>query len=203
MAVLIRNSPLKELIGGPGMVYFIKIGAVPPGRFRFPTLLRFIRKQSRKGFQCIRFINQYGRIRIVFTLGIRAIPGDLNTDLDVAYLTRNAFCESTTTADEILKAADLLINANHEPIIISSHRKNYCEYDTAKKESNFKRLDDLLTAFDKMQAIYLTSSELGDLYRQGWSLRSNGENVIFHKCSDDAIDVPPEFASLPIGSHLL
>ena len=134
---------------------------------------------------------------------IRAIPGDFNTDLDVAYLTRNAFCEGTTPADDIIKNAELIYNELHEPIIISSHRKNYCEYDTARKENNFKRLDDLLTALDKMDAVYLTSTELGDLYRQGWSLRSNGENAIFHKCSDDAIDVPPDFASLPIGSHLL
>ena len=134
---------------------------------------------------------------------IRAIPGDLNTDLDVAYLTRNVFCEGTTSADEVLKAADQLFNTIHEPIIISSHRINYCNFDAEKQERNFKRLDDILTALDKMEAIYLTSTELGDLYRQGWSLRVGPDHAVFHKCSDDAINVPPEFASLPIGSHLV
>ncbi|MBQ7649776.1 MAG: hypothetical protein IJS15_02395 [Victivallales bacterium] len=134
---------------------------------------------------------------------IYAVPGDYNPDLDVFYLTRNDFCESTTTAEEVIKVAQSLIDDYHEPIIISSHRINYCNYDQKKKESNFKRLDDILTAFDKMSAVYLTSAELGDLARQGWSLRLGPEHAIFHKCSDDAINVPSEFASLPIGSHLV
>ncbi len=134
---------------------------------------------------------------------IYAIPGDYNPDLDVAYLTRNAFCEGNATADELIKVADRLVNDNHEPIIISSHRVNYCEFDTARKEGNYKRLDDILAAFDKLSAVYLTSAELGDLYRQGWSLRLCGEHAIFHRCAEDAIGVPQEFASLQIGSHLI
>ena len=29
------------------------------------------------------------------------------------------------------------------------------------------------------------------------------DHAVFHKCSDDAINVPSAFASLPVGSHLV
>lgn len=132
-----------------------------------------------------------------------AKPGDYNPDLDVIYLTRNVFAEIGHKAEDILHAAEERIRRFHEPITISTHRIVYCNLDEGLREQHFQRLEDVLSGLDAMGVVYLSSSELGDLYHQGWSLRPCGEKTVFHRCAEDAVNVPEQFAALPLGTHVI
>lgn len=124
--------------------------------------------------------------------------GDYQPVLDAVFLTRNVFMEHGTSVEEVLNTVERVWNFHREPAVISTHRCNYCSLDPGYKAGNLKRLAAVLEALCRRGALFLTSGELGDLYRQGWSERKIGNKVLYRKWFDDA-----GISRMPPGNHLL
>ncbi len=103
---------------------------------------------------------------------------------DVIFLTRNAWFEKQT-ADETYPVV-LRRWAEGEPAVISTHRSNYVSMNPKHDDAGYAKLDDLLGRLAARGARFLSTAEIGDLYRQGWSLRSDGAVKILRKWADDA-----------------
>ena len=128
--------------------------------------------------------------------------GDYEAALDLVYLTRNVFMEQANTAEEVLQTIERNFSVFKEPCVISTHRSNYCSLSQAENEKNIARLQCVLGSLQKRGAIFLTTGELGDLYRQGWSCRRLGQEWLFRCWFAEA--QKPTFAShLPLGNHRL
>lgn len=93
--------------------------------------------------------------------------GDYNEKEDITYLTRNAFMEWGCTEEQIIAAAKRSWEVYHEPVIISSHRGNYCNFKPGAADAHYERLDRVLTILESLGAEYTTSAELGNAYRFG------------------------------------
>ena len=119
---------------------------------------------------------------------IYAEMGQYNPMLDVIYMERNVFFEGYKKypAAEIMEVIERRINSG-KPSIISTHR---CHYSSVDKEYEKRSLDDLkkllqLIALRK-DVSCLTTSEVGQLYRHGCSLRRFGDKNILRIYSEDA-----------------
>ena len=153
--------------------------------------------------------------------------GDYNELKDVVYITRNAFFESgmapgwDDSAEDVLSVVKRNIKEFNEPAIISTHRINYVSFDNEMVEKRYFELEKLLNGLSKMKINFLTTSEVGQLYRQGWSERKFGSKTILRKWHKDAcvsyIDMPKlivvlkdqqivenmNLSELPLGSYLV
>lgn len=122
-----------------------------------------------------------------------AVPiGACHPRLDVAYLTRNVFLESAGRPEQSARVAAEVIRARWaegEPAVISTHRANYVSLDPALAEDGRRELERLLAALATAGARFLTSAEVGDLYRRGWSLRAVGARHVLRVWSEDAGEV--------------
>jgi hypothetical protein len=158
---------------------------------------------------------------------IYAKIGDYNEIKDVVYMTRNAFFESgmapgwNDSADDVLRVAKQNIKEFNEPTIISTHRINYVSLDEEMIEKRYSELEKLLQGLSQMKMNFLTTVEVSQLYRQGWSARKSGDKTILRKWHEDAritdIAVPKSIitlenqqavestnlSELPLGSYLL
>lgn len=137
--------------------------------------------------------------------------GAYNAVNDLVYLNRNVFFECASGAPDQLAEAVLPVIrrrwAANEPAVICTHRANYVSLNPAIPESGFRELASLLGALSRAGARFITSAELGDLYRNGWSVRRVGESRIVRKWSDDAGEIrlrPPvrSVTSLPDGKDM-
>ena len=128
--------------------------------------------------------------------------GDYEPFSDVVYLTRNVFMEQQHDAAEVLQSIDNNFCRYREPVVISTHRSNYCSSNPKQLTKGLKRLATVLAALEKRQVIFLTSGELGDLYRQGWSSRLYGEQLLYRRWFAEA-EIPDFATGLPVGNHLL
>ncbi|OQA85964.1 MAG: hypothetical protein BWY31_01583 [Lentisphaerae bacterium ADurb.Bin242] len=125
--------------------------------------------------------------------------GDYDPMLDVVYLTRNAFFEADASdkarfgvsGGELMKVVERNFKVHEEPCVISTHRAVYVSFDAARETARFAELENLLARLEKRGVFFLTTSELGALYRQGWSLRSFGKKRIFRKWAE--CEIPPGF----------
>jgi hypothetical protein len=104
--------------------------------------------------------------------------GAYNAATDVVYLTRNVFFECTVagggTAAEALAVAQARWGEG-EPAVISTHRLHYVSLAAGVVDRGLAQLAELLDGLTAAGACFLTSAELGDIYRQGWSLRAFGD----------------------------
>ncbi len=118
--------------------------------------------------------------------------GDYNELRDVIYFTRNAFFESGMApgrehSDEnVLTLVEKHLQTYNEPVVISSHRINYAALDEEKVAQRLLDLQRLLDGLCKMKMHFLTTLEVGQLYRKGWSMRKFGDKTIFRKWHDKA-----------------
>ena len=128
--------------------------------------------------------------------------GDCSTIADCTFLTRNVFCELGTPKEEVLSVIRRNRMEYREPSMVSTHRANYCCFVDSKREESLVRLDEILNELDKEGYYYLTSAELANLYRRGWSQRRIGDQILFRKWFPEA-DVPAYAAGLPKGNHRL
>ncbi|OGV49077.1 MAG: hypothetical protein A2017_11775 [Lentisphaerae bacterium GWF2_44_16] len=114
--------------------------------------------------------------------------GEYNPMLDVVYLERNVFFEGFKNhpASETVKVIEKRINSG-KPAIISTHRGLYTSIDEKYRKKSLAELKELLrlTALNK-DVCCLTTSELGQLYRRGCSLRSFGDKNILRVYSENA-----------------
>ncbi len=146
--------------------------------------------------------------------------GAYQPELDAIYLTRNAFFEldgfsrdgGGNSATEVLRVFQRNQKQYNEPAIISTHRSNYCSFNSGINRIRLQELGRLLTLLKDAGVSFLSSHELAELYRLGWSRRGN----ILRKWCDDA--ELPEFdahlfrlpglkpvsgASPPAGNYLM
>ena len=117
---------------------------------------------------------------------VYARMGDIDEKLDVAFLVRNVFLESADTLEDVQRVIEKVWTVYREPAVVSTHRENYCSFDSGHVEACLERLDRLLAWLAGRGAYFLTSAELGDLYRRGWSERRIGGDVMRRKWFDDA-----------------
>ncbi len=123
---------------------------------------------------------------------IYAKIGDYNEIRDVIYITRNAFFESgmapgwNDSAADVLRAVTRNLDEFCEPSIVSTHRINYVSLDKKMVEKRFSELGKLLDGLCKMGVHFLTTSEVSQLYRQGWSVRKFGNKTILRKWHKNA-----------------
>lgn len=141
--------------------------------------------------------------------------------IDVVYMVRNAFFECAANPDQ---SADVVLDvirarwSENEPAIISTHRANYVSLDPARAETGFAELRRLLRSLSAdTPARFLTTAEVADIYRQGWSLRSCGDRRILRVYAEDPepIRVPrpcdraisltgtAEFSAASDGQHVV
>lgn len=108
---------------------------------------------------------------------------------DLVYLWRNVYFErhlpspdSTGSADEALRAIRACWD-RQEPAIVSIHRVNLIAADSEQ----LREMDRLLELLDRVEGIrYLSTREVGDLYRNGWCLRDFGPDLLLRIWSSDA-----------------
>jgi hypothetical protein len=108
---------------------------------------------------------------------------------DVIYLTRNAFFECAGGKSQSAEAVLPVIRsrwAEGEPAVVSTHRANYVSLDAVRAETGFTELSALLQSLHDCGARFLTTAEVSDLYRQGWSLREFGGTKILRRWSPEA-----------------
>lgn len=128
--------------------------------------------------------------------------GDCSKIADACFLTRNVFLEVGNSLDEAVTTVSKVLKIYKEPVVISSHRANYCGFDRDVVKQRLERLDAVLSELDKMGVYYLTSAELSSIYRKGCSARKVGSKTLFRKWFDNAIT--PDYAEdLPVGNHWL
>ena len=119
--------------------------------------------------------------------------GAHNPMRDVVYLTRNVFFECAGRPEQSADVALDVIRARWsegEPAVISTHRANYVSLDPARPESGraeLRRLLEMLTA--ETPARFITSAELGDIFRRGWSLREMAGGYILRVWSGEPDEV--------------
>jgi len=122
-----------------------------------------------------------------------AVPmGACHPRLDVAYLTRNVFFECAGRPEQSAQVAGEVIRARWsegEPAVVSTHRANYVSLDPGFAEDGRRQLARLLADLAAAGARFLTTAEVGDLYRRGWSLRAAGEQHILRFWSESGAQV--------------
>ncbi|MHC4872213.1 MAG: hypothetical protein ACYTFY_10245 [Planctomycetota bacterium] len=107
---------------------------------------------------------------------------------DVVYMTRNAFLEGQPP-QQVLKAIKNTWTLN-EPAIVSTHRKQYVSLNKDNTDKGYANLETLLTDLSAEDGIrYLSTAEVSDLYRQGWSARQAAKGVLVRKWSDSAEEI--------------
>ena len=114
--------------------------------------------------------------------------GQYNPMLDVVYLGRNVFFEGFKQhpASEIIEVIEKRTNSG-KPAIISTHRCHYTSIDDKYKEESLNELKELLKLIEANKKFCcLTTSEVGQLYRYGCSLRTFGDKNIIRVYSDNA-----------------
>lgn len=76
--------------------------------------------------------------------------------------------------------------AKGEPAIVGAHRANYVSLDPVAGSEGYGQLERLLSALTKEHPdlVFLTSWEVGQLYRKGWSCVRYGSDLICRNYSD-------------------
>jgi hypothetical protein len=136
--------------------------------------------------------------------------GAYNAALDLVYLGRNvhldgvAFSGQAQELDEVTAAARACWERG-EPVVINTHRGNYVNLDAAQAEQGRGVLAALLQWLAAQDGVrFLTTAELGQLYRDGYSLRAIGAGRVLRQWSQpqQTVRIPGPVArvsSLPSG----
>ena len=116
--------------------------------------------------------------------------GDFDPMAGVVYLIRNASFGPVDGSDENSDYAeecfqDILRNfrVEKEPAVVQTHRANYTVFSAEHANRCLDMLNSLLSKLSAKGVHYLTTGELGDLYRQGWSIRNVGGKQLLRKWS--------------------
>lgn len=107
--------------------------------------------------------------------------GGWNPVSDMVYLRRNVDFECAWKVGDIGRVVDLIRRQwdTNEPAVLNCHRVNFVCFDGAKQSRGRDNLQALLEALDRIGGVrFLSSPEVGDLYRNGWSARLFGDTLI-------------------------
>ena len=143
-------------------------------------------------------------LRCVNTDGQMTTPRD-----DLVFLPRTVNFEPFMTADheDVIgrTLSDMALGwVRGEPVVLSSHRRNYKAFDAANVERNFAALQALLTQIARRypDAIWVNGDEVAQLDRQGWSVVRRGPRLIGRNYTGACVDVSPEVCGLVHGLTL-
>jgi hypothetical protein len=122
--------------------------------------------------------------------------GVFSADTGVVYLRRDIHFEPIIQEEDqeeiVEKARDLW--SSNRPAIISTHRFNYVTLDREQSRRGLLQLDILLGALRQAEpeVAFLTDWEVGQLYLQGYSLRSFGDRIVARNFTDGDKEAPLE-----------
>ena len=110
--------------------------------------------------------------------------GDYDVEKNIIYMTRNVWFEphdSGVPAEEAFAACENNFTKYKDPAIIQPHRINYCVFPEDIAEKRLKELDRLLEMLSNRGVYFLTTAELSDIYRQGYSKRKLSNGTVLRK----------------------
>lgn len=97
--------------------------------------------------------------------------GAWNSETDVIYMSRNVFFEPAFDLDYSFDRTMRHVRAireRNEPIVISTHRLNYVNWDEEITERGFREFRRLLEALSEMPGVrFLSTREAAGIYREG------------------------------------
>ncbi len=144
--------------------------------------------------------------------GMRCVNTDGNftmPDADLVFLPRAINFEPFMTGDHEDVVERTLADmarawAKGEPVILSSHRRNYKAFDVANVERNFAALEVLLGAIARRypDAVWVCGDEVAQLDRQGWSVVRRGARLVGRNYTNAPVDVAPDACGLAHGVTL-
>lgn len=107
--------------------------------------------------------------------------GGWNSETDMVYLRRNVNFEcgwKVGSADRTVEQIQRQWDSN-EPAVLNCHRANLVSFNAGIREAGWRHLEDLIGKLSNLGPVrFLTSSECGDIYRQGWSARRFGNTLV-------------------------
>lgn len=121
--------------------------------------------------------------------------GTYNRELDMVYLGRNVHLDGVGTkewpdAAEPLRDVIRACWARNESAIINRHRKNYVALDPARAEAGCRILAELLGGLAQAEDVcFLSTAEVGRLYRDGYSVRRVGTVRLVRQWSEPTMPV--------------
>lgn len=107
--------------------------------------------------------------------------GGWNPQSDTVYLRRNVDFECGWKVPETAAVVDQIKRQwdSNEPAVLNMHRVNLVCFNKSLQERGWQNFEALLQAMQSMGNVrFLTSSEAGDIYRQGWSARKTGDRLL-------------------------
>jgi hypothetical protein len=115
--------------------------------------------------------------------------GAYNERLDLIYLNRNVHMDGIAFTGKVQEISKLTtaISANwqrNEPAVINTHRGNYVSLDSEKAALGRQALRELLVWLMQQNGVrFLTTAEVGQLYRDGYSVRQVGKERLLRQWS--------------------
>jgi hypothetical protein len=97
--------------------------------------------------------------------------GAYNPIKDVVYMTRNVFFEINDNPEKVFRLIKECISRYNEPAMVSSHRNKYVNIVPENVQKGLAELSLLLSWLVKDNFYFLSTAEVSQLYRQGWSKR--------------------------------
>jgi hypothetical protein len=135
--------------------------------------------------------------------------GAYNRRNDLIYLNRNLHLDGLQLADlDELKSVITSCWRRNEPVIANNHRINYVNLEPAKAARGLRVLAELLAWVAGQDNVrFLTSSEVGQLYRDGYSIRQIGNKRVIRQWAQPKMTVKipgpvHQIASLPDGREI-
>lgn len=120
-------------------------------------------------------VRPYGGNKPDGTMDGTSTMGAYNPFLDLVYLNRNAFFETSAAgADAVDESYHAIVNCwqRNEPAVTSTHRIHYCTLNADFRRAGLAHLDELLGRLGREHpdVVYLTSWEVAQLCRFGTSV---------------------------------
>lgn len=117
--------------------------------------------------------------------------GAYNRRLDLVYLNRNLHLDNLTPrdGDEVAAVVESCWRRN-EPVIVNTHRAGYVNFDAARAVAGRELLAELLAWLSAQERVrFLTTAEVGGLYRDGYSVREIGARRVLRQWSQPKREV--------------
>lgn len=111
--------------------------------------------------------------------------GAYNRRHDLVYLSRNFHLDNVKreSLSELTQAASASWQRN-EPVVVNTHRINYVGLDPQRCDEGYETLTALLNWLAAQERVrFLTTAELGQLYRDGYSIRQIGAQRLLRQWS--------------------
>ncbi len=119
--------------------------------------------------------------------------GGWNAQTDTVYLRRNVDFECGWKVDDLAAIVAQIQQQwdSNEPAILNTHRVNWVHHDPELEQRGWQNLQGLLEAMAQLGGVrFLTSGEVGDIYRQGWSVRKIGGKLLLRVLGKTRASLP-------------